>query len=479
MAHDYDMVVIGGGAAGLTGAGMAALLGAKTALIEEHRLGGDCTWNGCIPSKTLLRSAHVAHTVRTADRYGIEAGNPGIDFSRVMEHLRAIRQHVYDDADAPPHFEKMGVEVIAASARFTDSHTLELNTAGSTRRITSRFFLIATGSRPKDPRFEVPCLNNESLFELTERPARLLVLGGGPVGIEMCQAFHRLGSQVTVVVPGKEILGKDDSQLAGMLRQSLTAEGIKFSMGARVNSASRSSTGITAQLDNGQTMEADAILAAIGRETRTDDLGLENAGVEKTEKGITVDRHCRTSTRHIFASGDVTGRYQFTHMAEHMSKIAVTNAILRIPKSLDEKRVSWCTFTDPELAQVGATEDSLKRDGIKHEVYEFPFSKLDRAITESETSGMIKAMADRKGRILGASILGPRAGDMIAEFSLAMRGGLKLSTISETIHAYPTYALGNRRAADQWFNKQLDSPLLGMLGKIFGYRGVRRGSSVL
>ena len=479
MAYDYDMIVIGGGAAGLTAAGMSALLGARTALIERHKLGGDCTWNGCIPSKTLLRAAHVAHAIRTSDRYGIEAAPPRVDFRRVMEHVRAVRQHVYDEADAPPHFEKMGVEVISATARFIDDHTLELDVSEKLRRVTSRFFVIATGSRPKNPGFAVPCLNNESLFEITEQPARLLVLGGGPVGIEMSQAFQRLGTRVTVVAPGPEILTKDDPQLTGMLRKKLAEEGIEFRMGARITAVANQAGGFLAHLDNGESLETDAVLASIGREPLTEDLGLENAGVAKSEKGIVVDRFCRTSRRNIFAAGDITGRYQFTHMAEHMSKIAVTNALLRVPKALDERRVCWCTFTDPELAQVGETEEKLRRTGTKYQVYDFPFSKLDRAITESETTGLVKAFASPRGDILGASILGARAGEMIAEFSLAMRGGLKLSTVAETIHAYPTYALGNRRAADRWYNKQLDSPLLGLLGKILGYRGQRRGSAAL
>ena len=473
------MIVIGGGAAGLTAAGMSALLGAKTALIEQAKLGGECTWTGCIPSKALLHVAHTAHAIRTAEQYGLHVENPQVDFARVMDHVREVRQHVYNDADAPPHLEKLGVEVIRAAASFTDDHTLTLNSAGHTRRITSRFFVIATGSRPKDPHFAVPCWNNESLFEITEQPSRLLVMGGGPVGIEMSQAFQRLGTRVTVVVPGQEILAKDDPQLAALLRQSLVAEGAEFKMGAKVESVTRDGADLVATLNSGERLMADAVLAAIGREPRTRSLELAKAGVAETEKGITVDKFCRTSRPHIFAAGDVTGRYQFTHMAEHMSKVAVTNAILRFPKSLDESRVTWCTFTDPELAQVGQTEVSLQRARVKYQVYEFPFSKLDRAITESRTVGLVKALADPKGRILGASILGARAGEMIAEFALAMCGGLKLGKIAETIHAYPTYALGNRRAADGRANRELDSRLLGLLGKVLRYRGERRGSAAL
>ncbi len=479
MAFDYDMLVIGAGAAGLTAAGMSALLGAKTALIEQHRLGGDCTWNGCIPSKTLLHAARVAHTMRTAGSAGLTAASPAVDFPSVMTHVRNVRQHVYEDADAPRHFEKMAVEVIAAQARFLDDHTLELSSAAHTRRVTSRFFVISTGSRPKDPGFSVPSLNNESLFELTAQPARLLVLGGGPIGVEMSQAFVRLGSEVELVHPGEEILARDDRQLAGILRQRLSGEGIRFHMGRRVTEVAKTSTGLSARLDNGAEIACDALLSAIGREPNVDSLGLEQAGVAVNPRGIVVDNRCRTSRRHIYASGDVTGRYQFTHMAEHMSKVAVTNAILRFPQKLDEKGVTWCTFTSPELAQVGRTEESLRASGEKYSAWCFPFSKLDRAITEGETTGMVKVLSGPSKRVLGASILGACAGEMIAGFALAMRGGLPFAKIASTILPYPTYALGNRRAVDKMSAKQLDSPLLGWLGKILRYRGERRGSAAL
>jgi pyruvate/2-oxoglutarate dehydrogenase complex dihydrolipoamide dehydrogenase (E3) component len=478
MAFDYDMIVIGGGAAGLTASGMSALLGAKTALIEEHRLGGDCTWNGCVPSKTLLHAARVAHTIRSGTA-GVTAAPPTVDFGSAMSHVRKVRQNVYEDADAPRHFERMAVKVIAAKARFVDDHTLELSSPDETRRITSRFFVIATGSRPKNPGFPVPTLDNESLFELTAQPARLVILGGGPVGIEMSQAFSRLGSKVSVVHAGQEILPRDDRELAGTLRQLLTEEGIAFNLGRRVTAVTRASSGLVAQLDNGAEIPCDALLAAIGREPNIESLALDQAGVSTGPGGISVDNRCRTSRSHIYASGDVTGRYQFTHMAEHMSKVAVTNAILRFPKKLDEKGITWCTFTSPELAQVGRTEESLRATGEKYSKWCFPFSKLDRAITEGETTGMVKVLSGPSKRVLGASILGVCAGEVIAGFALAMRGGLPLARIASTILPYPTYALGNRRAVDQMAIQQLDSPMLGWLGRVLGYRGERRGSAAL
>jgi pyruvate/2-oxoglutarate dehydrogenase complex dihydrolipoamide dehydrogenase (E3) component len=459
---------------------MSALLGAKTALIEEHRLGGDCTWVGCIPSKTLLRAAKAAHEMKTADRFGLVPVQPEVPFSKVMDHVRRTRQHIYQDADAPPNLEKLGAEVIIASARFSDSHSVEIqNLSANSRRLTSRFFVIASGSRPKAPNFSAPALTNETIFELESQPERLLIMGAGPVGTEMAQAFERLGSEVTVVVPGDRILPRDDPGQARKLQERLAREGVCFIVRQKVIGLEQHGNGVIAVLENGRTLMCDAALAAIGREPTIKSLQLEKAGVRHSEKGIDVDRHCRTSQRHIYPAGDVTGRYQFTHMGEHMSKVAVTNAILRRPKKLDERHAVWCTFADPEFAHLGESEADLRRRGAKYFVYCFPFEKLDRAITETETTGEVKVFADRAGRILGASILGAHAGEMIAEYALAMRSGLRLFRIADTIHPYPTYMLGNRRAADQLVATQLDSPLLAVLGKILGYRGQRRGSAAL
>lgn len=480
MSHQYDMVVIGGGAAGLTAAGMSALLGAKTALIEEYRLGGDCTWAGCVPSKTLLSASKAVHSMRAAGRFGLVPVQPRFEFSRVMDHVRSVREQVYRDADAPPNMEKLGVEVILGRARFCDPHTVEIEGAGGIpKRISSRYFVIATGSRPRKPDLAETPLTNETIFELTSQPRRLLVMGAGPVGIEMAQAFQRLGSEVTVVAPGDRILPRDDPEHADHLRGCLAGEGIAFLLGQRVTAVEKQGGGLVATLVNGGRLDCDAILAAIGREPVVKGLQLENAGVRYGEKGIVVDRRCRTSQRHIYAAGDVTGRYQFTHMAEHMSKVAVTNAILRWPKRLDEKHVVWTTFTAPELAHLGQSDMELRERGQSYETVRFPFAQLDRAITESETVGEIKVFAGKRGTILGVSILGANAGEMISEYALAMRNQLRLSQIADTIHPYPTYLLGNRRAADRFTARQLDSPLLAVMGRLLRYRGTRAGSGAL
>ena len=347
------------------------------------------------------------------------------------------------------------------------------------RRLTSRFFIIATGSRPRPGNFSEPPLTNETIFELESQPKRLLVIGAGPVGIEMAQAFQRLGSEVMVIARGNRILPRDDPEHAGQLQECLSREGVCFLLGQEVTRLEKRENSLAAVLDNGRTIFCDAALAALGREPAIQGLQLEKATVRFGEKGIDVDRHCRTSQRHIYATGDVTGKYQFTHMGEHMSKVAVTNAILHWPKALDDKHVVWSTFTEPELAHLGQLEQQLREQNQKYIVFRLPFKKLDRAITESEGEGEVKVFADGRGRILGASILGANGGEMISEYALAMRHGLRLSQVADTIHPYPTYMLGNRQTADKFVAKQLDSLLLALLGRVLRYRGRRRGSGVL
>jgi pyruvate/2-oxoglutarate dehydrogenase complex dihydrolipoamide dehydrogenase (E3) component len=474
VTYDFDMIAIGGGAAGLTAAGISAALGAKTALVEAEKLGGDCTWYGCVPSKTLLKAAKVAHSIRTADRYGLQASAPQFLFSDVMEHVHATQSRIYEEADAPPVLEKFGVEVVTARARFVDPHTIEcMDRGGRSSRVTSRYFVVATGSMPKIPPIEgissTDYLTNETVFSLSSLPRKLIVIGAGPIGIEMGQAFRRLGSEVVVLDFVDRILPRDDPELTAILQQRLASEGIQFLLGRRVERIEGTSgKRVTA---DGTVIEGDSVLLAAGRRAAIDGLDLDRAGVKLGKSGIAVDRHCRTSARHIYASGDVTGLFQFTHMAEHMSKVAVTNALLHLPVSLQTRNVIWCTYTDPELAHLGLTEQDLQARGRRFDTYRFPFTKIDRAVTEGETTGLIKVFARRLGKILGVSILGAQAGEMIGEYALALRHGVTLRQIAGTIHPYPTYGLGNRRAADQWYVRRQSPIFVKWLQRIFGYRG--------
>ncbi len=479
MTYDYDLLVIGGGAAGLTSAGMGANFGAKTLMVEAERLGGDCTWTGCVPSKTLLHASKTAQTMREAEKFGHESSKP-LDFSRVMDHVRSTRQHVYDDADHPDIFRDMGIDIQFGRARFEDAHTITIERDKRDITFSSRYIVIATGSKAMVPPIagleKVPCYTNENIFELTEQPDRLSIIGAGPIGIEMAQAFQRLGTRVTVFDMQPRILSHDDEELAEMLVERLQREGVEFNLSASVNKVSKASEDkiqIDAEIEDRQVnWTGDALLVATGRIANHAHLDLEKAGVDYTRGGITVDDRCRTNVNHIYAAGDVTGRYQFTHMSEHMAKVAITNALLKIPKKIDAAHVSWATYTDPELARVGATEKQLQENGTSYREYRFPYEMMDRAITEDATEGLIKVFAKPfNGKILGATIYGRQAGDMIGEYALAMRNGVTLRNIADTIHPYPTYGLGVRRAADQWYVKGQSEWLIRLIRWIFGYRG--------
>lgn len=481
MSYQYDFIIIGGGAAGLTAAGMGANFGAKTLLIESDKLGGDCTWTGCIPSKTLLHASQMAATIKKAEKFGYKSSQP-LRFASVMKNVRKVREDVYEEADDPEIYRKMGVEVEFGHARFENAHTvvIENESATSITEVTGRYFLIATGSKAFVPPIEgldsVPYLTNESIFELEKQPKSLSIIGGGPIGLEMAQAFQRLGTHVTIFDMLPRILSGDDEELADMLLEKLNHEGIEFRLSANVNKVSENENGtieVHAEMNGEQVkQESEALLVAVGRTANFKSLNPDATGVEYSGNGIRVNNKCRTNVRHIFAAGDVTGRYQFTHMSEHMAKVAASNAILKIPMKIDTVHVPWSTYTDPELAGVGATEKQLIENGINYETYRFPYGKIDRAITEDATEGMIKIFAKKwNGKILGATIYGKQAGDLIGEYAIAMKNGITLRNIADTIHPYPTYGLGARRAADQWYVKNQSEWMSKLVKTIFGYNG--------
>lgn len=470
MRFPYDVAVLGGGASGLVAAGFAGLLGAKVALIEPNILGGECTWSGCIPSKALLHLASLAHATRTMPRVA-STTQPQIDFAGVMERVRAIREEVYEAEDAPPNLARYGAETFRASAHFVDAHTIALNGEGPAR-IQARWFVIATGSRPKKlPGDNVRVLDNETIWDLKELPSRLLILGAGPVAIEMAQAFARLGSRVMVTAPEERILLHDDEECAAILKGHLEQEGVTFTLGTNLESLETEGREIVATFSNAPTLRMDAIFAAIGREARTEGLGLETAGVDVRDGKIVVDRKMRTSRSHIYAVGDVASDFRFTHVGERMSTTAISHALLRVAPRFDESERTWVTFTDPELAHVGISEKAAGKRHRRHRVFRFPFQRLDRALTDDARDGLVKVVATPHGRILGATIVGSRAGDAIAELALARKHRIKLAALSGTLHGYPTYALGNRRAADEWWFSRLSPFVLGMVRRVARLRG--------
>jgi len=465
----FDLAVIGAGAAGLTAAGAAAAIGAKTVLVEASVFGGDCTWHGCVPSKTLLRAAAAAAEVRSATRFGIDA-EPHIDGARVLARVRAIRDRIYAESDAPAVLGRYGFETIRARARFLDPHTLALDGVGP-RTLTARRFVIATGSAPQALDLGVPTVDTESIWEIERLPTHLLVVGGGPVAIEMAQAFRRLGAAVTIVVDAARILARDDPAAAAVVDAALRAEGVTILTARRVESASYNDGVVTALLCDGTSVRADLVLVAIGRVARIDQLGLERAGVALRDGLVAVNSRCRTTVRHIYAAGDCATTSRFTHVAERMAVVSVMNGIVGIPTRFDPGSVTWTTFTAPELAQVGPTEAALRRIGRPYQAHTFPFARLDRAIIDDTEAGFVTIFSNARGRVLGGTIVGARAGELIAEVALARARHLSINALAATLHVYPTYAMSVRRAADTWRIRARTTPVLGALRLLRGLRG--------
>lgn len=450
-SFDYDVGILGGGAAGLTMAAGAAQLGAKTILIERQQsLGGDCLHFGCVPSKTLIASARVYHQMRQAPRYGLPAVQaPPVDFAaiaaRIREVIATIQVH-----DSLERFCGLGAAVEFGQAHFLDEHCVELEG----RRIAARYWLIATGSRPAPAPVpglaETPYLTNQEIFSLERLPDSLLVLGAGPIAIEMAQAFARLGSRVTVVQRSGQVLSNDDPDLAGLLLERLREEGVEVILNAQTLAARDlgHSRELTIRDEQGERrLSAQHLLVALGRAPNLEDLGLEAAGVEYNAKGLQLDNRLRTSQRHIFGAGDVTGAFQFTHAAGYEAGVALTNAVLRLPRKADYTLMPWCTYSDPELASIGLNEKQARAAKIAYQVWSEDFAANDRALAEGSALGRIKLLLDHRERPLGVQILGPRAGELLNEWVAALGGGLKLSTLAGAVHPYPTLGEINKRLA--------------------------------
>lgn len=478
MKPEYDLCVIGGGAAGLVVAAGGAGLGAKVLLVEKHRLGGDCLYYGCVPSKTLLKSAKVfrQRQAAAADLYGLPAPAASGP-ARIPDVMRRVQQVIagIEPHDSPERFRSLGVEVLLEGGKFIDPRTFE---AGG-RKITARRFVLATGSRPVLPPIpgldRVPCLTNETVFSLGEDVPSLVVVGAGPIGCELAQAFARLGTRVTVIAREPRVLMREDADAAAVVQASLEHDGIAFELGATPVEVFGSTGRITTRFERADgstdTIESTHLLVAAGRAINTEGLGLAEAGVEVINGRITNDERLRTTNHDIFVAGDAAGRQQFTHVAEHHAGVVLRNALFHLPAKVESRVVPWCTFTEPEIARVGLSEAEAGAQGLAFESYRFDFADLDRARAEGETDGFARILTDRKGRLLGATLVGAHAGEAIAEYALAMAKKMKASDISGVIHVYPTFAQINRRVADQRLKASLTPGARRWIRRLFGLRG--------
>jgi pyruvate/2-oxoglutarate dehydrogenase complex dihydrolipoamide dehydrogenase (E3) component len=468
MNATYDLVIIGGGSAGLTAAGFAVQLGVRVALVEKHRLGGDCTWSGCVPSKTLLKSAKVAHEMRHAARYGLPAVEPQVDLKAVMAQVQTVVAEVYHE-ESPEVLRAEGIDVFLGAARFLDPHSLSVGADV----LSARHVLIATGAGPFAPPIEglqdVRYLTYETVWGLETLPRHLLVVGAGPIGCEMAQAFRRLGSEVTLLVSRDRILPRDDVDAARVLAQVFASEGIDLRYDARAQRVWQDGDGFHLVAGDNEAV-GDALLLASGRRPTVDGLDLVQAGVAYSDKGIQVDEHLRTAQRHIYAAGDCLGGYQFTHYAGWQAFMAVRNAFLPGNAKGVTNLVPWTTFTDPEVAHVGLTEaDARAEFGDEVMTCDWPMERVDRARTEGDTAGFIKLIHKKDGKLLGATIVAGRAGEMIQEWIIALDCGLKVGDISHAIHVYPTYSTASMQAAAAIRVEQL---LSGTSGRVI--RGLAR-----
>ena len=458
-AREFDLVIIGAGSGGLTAAGFAAQLGAKVALVEKNRIGGDCTWTGCVPSKALLKAAKVVHEIRTASRFGIPANPLDVDMTKVRTYVRQAIEQVYR-FESPEELQKQGIEVIAGTARFVDARNIMVGE----QLFRSKSFLLTTGARPQIPPIdglnEVPFMTYEQIFDNDRLPRSMIVVGGGPMGMEMAQAYQRLGTQVSVVAD--RLLPKDEPEAREVMHRVFEREGVRFVWG-RAKSATRQGDEIVVATDR-EEARGDLLLLAAGRRPAVEGLDLEKAGVNYSEKGIPVDDHLRTNLENIYAAGDVAGGYQFTHFAGWQAFQAVRNALLPGSTSGLTDLVPWVTFTDPEVAHVGLTEEQGRtKFGENLSVSLWEMSRTDRAICEDNRDGFIKVVAKKNGALLGATVVNARAGETIAEFIVAIKQDMKISDLAGAIHAYPTYSTAVQQLAAEL---AIERMLAGASGKI-------------
>jgi len=459
----YNVAVIGAGTAGLVTAAGTAGLGGRVALIERNKMGGDCLNFGCVPSKALISSARLIEQIRESEKWGLDRQEPQFAFEKVFERMRARRAKIAPN-DSQERFESLGVDVFRGEARFVSPHEVEVDG----QKLRARNFVIATGSRAAIPEIEgmdhVQFFTNETIFdELKEKPERMIVLGGGPIGCELGQVFARLSVKVTILQRGSQLLPREDSDVAEVLQRQLEREDVRIEFDAEAKSAARQ--GNRMRLDclhkdgSAFQLNAEALLVAAGRIPNIDKLNLDAAGVRFDKRGVIVNEYLQTSQPHIYAAGDIAGSFQFTHLADAHARVVVRNILmpLQLLRQKTETAVlPWVTYTDPEIAHVGFGEKEAKHKNIQYDLFVVALEEVDRAVVESEEIGFAKILAAKgSDKILGATIIGAHAGDLIHEFVLAMKARIGLGTIASTIHAYPTFAELARKAGDKYNRTRL------------------------
>lgn len=467
-----DICVIGAGSAGLSVAAGAVQMGASVVLVEKGKMGGDCLNTGCVPSKSLLAAAHRALLERQFPDLGVKLSS-SVEFARVSEHVKKVIASI-EPHDSVERFEGLGVNVVKASAQFISPREIE---AGE-HKVRARRFVLATGSQPFVPPIDglkhVPFFTNETIFDLTELPARLIVLGGGPIGCELAQAFRGLGSEVAVVEMNR-LLPKDDPELRDVLRQKLIENGVQIFEGVRTQAIVAQASGIEVTVSsNGQaqSIEGSHMLVATGRRPIVHGLGLDYAGIEYSEEGVRVDSGLKTTNRRVYAIGDCVGGLQFTHVAGYHAGVVVRNALFRLPSKASYRTVPWVTYTDPEVAQVGLTEEKAREvygDNVR--VLVSKFEENDRARAEGRNKGLVKVVTSMRGKIYGCGIVGPSAGELIQPWVLAMSNGLKIGSMATMIAPYPTLGEISKRAAGSFYTPTLYGPSTRALVKFLSRFG--------
>jgi pyruvate/2-oxoglutarate dehydrogenase complex dihydrolipoamide dehydrogenase (E3) component len=459
--YDFDVGVLGGGAAGLTVTAGAAQLGAKTLLVEKEKaLGGDCLYFGCVPSKTLIRTATVYHQLKNAEKYGLPRVDvPPVDYREVTKRIQSVISTIQKH-DSAERFCKLGARVEFGDATFADEHSIRVNG----KVYSAKTWVIATGSSASVPPIEgldkTPYITNREIFSLDHLPKSMIVLGAGPIAAEMSQAFCRLGTKVYVVQRSNQILSKEDKDMADQVMNVLSSEGVTFYLNSKIQSVKDLGDEREVLIRSGEqqiSLRAETILVAMGREANLGGLGLGDIGVDFDRKGLKTDRRLRTTQKHIYAAGDVTGTYIFTHAAGYEGSIVISNAIFHLPRKVNYTFLPWCTYTGPELASIGMNEKRAKAAGINYSLWTEEFKGNDRSLAEGESVGKIKMFLDEKEKPLGIQILGLHAGELVSEWVTLLNGKVKLSTLAAAVHPYPTLGEINKRVAGNLLSTKIFS----------------------